>query len=156
MISRRSFVAALSALPIARVLHPFGSAQGTSLTPVPEGRASATPEDLTKYVKIAIGTGGHGHTYPGATVPFGIVQLSPTLTTMAGTGARLPLLRQFDRGFSSHAPQRHRVPPTCSRFSVDAWHRSGKNGAGLRQNPGDGYRSRFSHDEEIAGRATTQ
>src|SRR6056300_1633869 len=24
-----------------------------------------------------IGTGGHGHTYPGATVPFGMVQLSP-------------------------------------------------------------------------------
>lgn len=34
-------------------------------------------EDLTKFVKIAIGTGGHGHTYPGATVPFGAVQLSP-------------------------------------------------------------------------------
>jgi hypothetical protein len=24
-----------------------------------------------------VGTGGHGHTYPGATVPFGMVQLSP-------------------------------------------------------------------------------
>lgn len=24
-----------------------------------------------------VGTGGHGHTYPGATVPFGLVQLSP-------------------------------------------------------------------------------
>ena len=24
-----------------------------------------------------IGTGGHGHTFPGATVPFGMVQLSP-------------------------------------------------------------------------------
>src|SRR6478672_6548035 len=24
-----------------------------------------------------IGTGGHGHTYPGASVPFGMVQLSP-------------------------------------------------------------------------------
>src|ERR1700677_4103821 len=24
-----------------------------------------------------VGTGGHGHTYPGATVPFGFVQLSP-------------------------------------------------------------------------------
>lgn len=26
---------------------------------------------------LFIGTGGHGHTYPGATVPFGMVQLSP-------------------------------------------------------------------------------
>lgn len=33
--------------------------------------------DLTKYVDPFIGTGGHGHTFPGATVPFGMVQLSP-------------------------------------------------------------------------------
>lgn len=30
-----------------------------------------------QYVNPFIGTGGHGHTYPGATVPFGMVQLSP-------------------------------------------------------------------------------
>ncbi len=29
------------------------------------------------YVNTFIGTGGHGHTYPGATLPFGMVQLSP-------------------------------------------------------------------------------
>ncbi len=29
------------------------------------------------YVNPMIGTGGHGHTFPGATVPFGMVQLSP-------------------------------------------------------------------------------
>ncbi|MBS0000395.1 MAG: GH92 family glycosyl hydrolase, partial [Cyclobacteriaceae bacterium] len=29
------------------------------------------------YVDPFIGTGGHGHTYPGATRPFGMVQLSP-------------------------------------------------------------------------------
>jgi predicted alpha-1,2-mannosidase len=29
------------------------------------------------YVNPLIGTGGHGHTFPGATVPFGMVQLSP-------------------------------------------------------------------------------
>jgi predicted alpha-1,2-mannosidase len=34
-------------------------------------------QNLTKYVNPFIGTGGHGHTYPGATVPFGMVQLSP-------------------------------------------------------------------------------
>jgi putative alpha-1,2-mannosidase len=32
---------------------------------------------LTKYVDPFIGTGGHGHTFPGATLPFGLVQLSP-------------------------------------------------------------------------------
>jgi predicted alpha-1,2-mannosidase len=30
-----------------------------------------------QYVNPMIGTGGHGHTYPGATLPFGMVQLSP-------------------------------------------------------------------------------
>lgn len=34
-------------------------------------------QNLTRYVDPFIGTGGHGHTYPGATVPFGMVQLSP-------------------------------------------------------------------------------
>ncbi|MCH2224585.1 MAG: GH92 family glycosyl hydrolase [Crocinitomicaceae bacterium] len=29
------------------------------------------------YVNPFIGTGGHGHTYPGATAPFGMLQLSP-------------------------------------------------------------------------------
>jgi predicted alpha-1,2-mannosidase len=33
--------------------------------------------NYTKYVNPFIGTGGHGHVYPGATVPFGMVQLSP-------------------------------------------------------------------------------
>ena len=32
---------------------------------------------ITEYVNPFIGTGFHGHTYPGATVPFGAVQLSP-------------------------------------------------------------------------------
>ena len=30
-----------------------------------------------QFVNPFIGTGGHGHTYPGATLPFGMVQLSP-------------------------------------------------------------------------------
>ena len=33
--------------------------------------------DYTKYVNPFIGTGGHGHTYPGAAAPFGFMQLSP-------------------------------------------------------------------------------
>src|SRR6185369_13165263 len=33
--------------------------------------------DLTRYVNPFIGTGGHGHTFPGAIVPFGMVQPSP-------------------------------------------------------------------------------
>lgn len=37
-------------------------------------RDTTAPADL---VNPFIGTGGHGHTYPGATMPFGMVQLSP-------------------------------------------------------------------------------
>lgn len=34
-------------------------------------------QDFTQFVNPFIGTGGHGHTYPGPTYPFGMVQLSP-------------------------------------------------------------------------------
>ena len=34
-------------------------------------------KNFTQYVDPMIGTGGHGHTYPGAVVPHGMVQLSP-------------------------------------------------------------------------------
>ena len=37
----------------------------------------AFSQDYHQYVNPMIGTGGHGHTYPGATTPFGMVQLSP-------------------------------------------------------------------------------
>ncbi|MGB2750736.1 MAG: glycoside hydrolase domain-containing protein, partial [Pyrinomonadaceae bacterium] len=33
--------------------------------------------DHARWVNPFIGTGGHGHTFPGATMPFGMVQLSP-------------------------------------------------------------------------------
>lgn len=33
--------------------------------------------EVLTYVDPFIGTGGHGHTFPGAVVPFGMVQLSP-------------------------------------------------------------------------------
>ena len=34
-------------------------------------------QDYSNLVNPFIGTGGHGHTYPGATEPFGFMQLSP-------------------------------------------------------------------------------
>ena len=34
-------------------------------------------KDLSSLVNPFIGTGGHGHTYPGASMPFGMMQLSP-------------------------------------------------------------------------------
>lgn len=40
-------------------------------------RLGAQAPDLAQYVKPFVGTGGHGHTFPGAVLPFGMVQLSP-------------------------------------------------------------------------------
>lgn len=42
-----------------------------------EKNAGNTVEVLTNFVDPFIGTGGHGHTYPGATVPFGMLQVTP-------------------------------------------------------------------------------
>jgi putative alpha-1,2-mannosidase len=39
--------------------------------------AQKKKNDYTQLINPFIGTGGHGHTYPGAVVPFGMVQLSP-------------------------------------------------------------------------------
>ena len=47
------------------------------LVPLFDVKSQNNNNDLTKYVNPFIGTGGHGHTYPGASVPFGMVQLSP-------------------------------------------------------------------------------
>lgn len=46
--------------------------------PLPGSQQSEQqPGDILNYVLPRIGTDGKGHTYPGATVPFGMVQLSP-------------------------------------------------------------------------------
>ena len=42
-----------------------------------EGVNEAPQKPLISYVDPFIGTGGHGHTYPGATTPFGMIQVSP-------------------------------------------------------------------------------
>ncbi|BEG99237.1 GH92 family glycosyl hydrolase [Bacteroides sedimenti] len=44
------------------------------MLPIGDALAQKSPVD---YVNPFIGTGFHGHTYPGATVPYGAVQLSP-------------------------------------------------------------------------------
>jgi predicted alpha-1,2-mannosidase len=46
-------------------------------------RLAAAPSSPVDEVNVFIGTGAHGHTYPGATTPFGMVQLSPD-TPMKG------------------------------------------------------------------------
>ncbi|MDR1810307.1 MAG: GH92 family glycosyl hydrolase [Prevotella sp.] len=45
-----------------------------------EKTATSWP-DLSQYINPHIGTGGHGHVFMGASVPFGMVQLGPTNIT---------------------------------------------------------------------------
>ncbi|TNE60700.1 MAG: glycoside hydrolase family 92 protein [Bacteroidetes bacterium] len=49
------------------------------ITSLARGFAQPAPDspELLKYVDPFIGTAAHGHTFPGATAPFGMVQLSP-------------------------------------------------------------------------------
>ncbi len=53
----------------------LASCENKSTQKQPEEQTPQKP--LTSYVNPFIGTGGHGHTYPGATVPFGQLQVSP-------------------------------------------------------------------------------
>lgn len=50
-------------------------------TSAPAVAAAADNVRLTQYVNPRIGTGGHGHVFLGANVPFGYVQLGPTEPT---------------------------------------------------------------------------
>lgn len=64
MIKKRFFLLSFIAALIACAVSPVAAAGG-----------------LTRYVNPYIGTGGHGHVFLGANVPFGLVQLGPTQIT---------------------------------------------------------------------------
>lgn len=108
------------------------------------------PKEYTDSVNVFIGTGGHGHTFPGATLPHGMVQLSPdtrlfgwdacsgyyyddtsimgfTHTHLSGTGIG-------DYGDILFMPVVGEKPLI----------------AGTAENPDEGYRSHFSHEQESA------
>ena len=77
MVSRRTFLGRASAATLACAVRDM-FALPTSFEPfLPGADSEASSFNPIKHVKLAIGTGGHGHCYPGATVPFGAVQLSP-------------------------------------------------------------------------------
>ncbi len=112
---------------------------------------AATPYES---VDPFIGTGGEGHTYPGATVPFGMVQLSPDTD-----------VRHFRQSFPWAAGYRY-GDATILGFSHTHFSGTGHSDMGdvllmptvgpLQLEPGSaeepdaGYRSRFSHAQESA------
>src|SRR5450755_4360180 len=148
MISRRSFMAALSAAPVSRLFRSLVFAAGEP--PDTPASAGASPaEDLTQYVKIAIGTGGHGHTYPGATVPFGMVQLSPdTYNEGWDYCSGYHYSDSSIMGFS-HTHLSGTGAADLLDFLLRPGTGEAKTVPGSRENPSEGYRSRFSHADEI-------
>lgn len=101
-----------------------------------------------------IGTGGEGHTYPGATVPFGMVQLSPDTRIQPRKDAYgwAAGYRHDDRtivGFShTHfSGTGHSDLGDVLLMPISGevkWER------GNPDQPGSGYTSRFRHDDETA------
>jgi len=75
MLSRRKFTTLGSAALCVGIRDL--QALPADLKPEPSTSRQEKVEGVSRYVDIRIGTGGHGHCYPGATVPYGMVQLSP-------------------------------------------------------------------------------
>ncbi|MBQ1866091.1 MAG: GH92 family glycosyl hydrolase [Bacteroidales bacterium] len=113
------------------------------------------------YVNVFIGTNGMGHTFPGATVPFGSVQLSPDTDTIPHNIAGKYQTHAYD-----YCAGYRYSDPTITGFSHT--HLSGtghsdlgdillmpatgevKLWAGSADDPDKGYRSRFRHETEKA------
>ena len=122
------------------------------------GAAQDAPASAYDAVDPFIGTGGEGHTFPGAVAPFGMVQLSPD----TNTSCKLRDCYRWAAGYRFG-------DPTIEGFSHTHFSGAGHSDLGdflvapaagpddiIKLDPGDpatpgsGYRSRFSHDREHA------
>ena len=102
---------------------------------------------LISYVNPFIGTGGHGHTYPGATMPFGMMQLSPD-TRLEGWDGCSGYHYSDDEiyGFSHTHLSGTGVSDYGDILLMPTNKAIFNNGADGKE----GYKSKFSHDKEVA------
>ncbi len=117
--------------------------------------AEQTAPDPLSFVDPMIGTGPEGHTFPGATAPFGMVQLSPDTDTTcqirdcydhaAGYSYPDPTIQGFSHTHFSGAGHSDLgdilVMPQAGEVKLDP---------GDPKQPGSGYRQRFDHATEKA------
>lgn len=117
--------------------------------------------DLSSYVNPFAGTMNMGHTFPGASMPFGFVQLSPDTDTVS-----YELNGRYNGDVYRYCAGYQYDDPTIVGFSHTHFSGTGHSDLGdflmmpstgpLKLNPGtadhpeSGYRSRYSHDQEIA------
>jgi predicted alpha-1,2-mannosidase len=123
--------------------------------------AQNTHENLVQYVKPIIGTQRMGHTYPGATVPFGMVQLSPETDTASYelNGKYNPKVYEYCAGYQyedktivgfSHTHFSGTGHSDLGDFLIMPTVGQLKLNPGLADKPGSGYRSAFSHANEVS------
>lgn len=118
-------------------------------------------KNLVQFVKPIIGTERMGHVYPGATSPFGMVQLSPDTDTIPFDvkGKYNPDVYKYCAGYQytdktivgfSHthfSGTGHsdlgdfQIMPTVGKLQLNP---------GTADNPQSGFRSSFSHENEFA------
>lgn len=122
---------------------------------------SYSQQNLIPFVKPIIGTEKMGHTYPGATVPFGAVQLSPETDTIS-----YELNGKYNGEVYKYCAGYRYEDKTITGFSHTHFSGTGHSDLGdflimptqgkLQLNPGtasnpkSGYRSSFSHANETA------
>lgn len=122
---------------------------------------SAQDKALLQYVKPLTGTDRMGHTYPGATVPFGMVQLSPETDTQS-----YELNGKYNKDIYKYCAGYQYGDKTIVGFTHTHFSGTGHSDLGdilimpttgkLQMNPGtadapeSGFRSRFSHSTEVA------
>lgn len=100
------------------------------------------------FVNPFIGTGGHGHTFPGATVPFGMVQLSPDTRLEGWDGCSgYHYSDEYIYGFSHTHLSGTGVPDYCDILLMPF---SGENNWNNGKNGNPGYKSVFHHANETA------
>lgn len=118
-------------------------------------------EYLLQYVNPFIGTNKMGHTYPGATVPFGAVQLSPETDTLP-----YEVNGKYNKDVYKYCAGYQYNDKTIVGFAHTHFSGTGHSDLGdilimptvgkLQMNPGtadnptSGYRSPFSHATEVA------
>ncbi len=103
--------------------------------------------DPLKYVDPFVGTGGHGHTFPGATTPFGMVQLSPDTRLEGWDGCSgYHFSDNYIYGFSHTHLSGTGVSDYGDILLMPAGAKNWHNGAESK----DGYRQYFNHKNEMA------
>ena len=109
-VGRRSATGAMQDRPTARHKHPLGWQRGAlmamallAVTPRPDALARARDQDLPSQVNTFIGTRDEGNTFPGASAPFGMIQVSPIGSHYAGWRDGDERIRGFGHSFLSGA-----------------------------------------------------